>query len=122
MIECNVGIISASMPALKPLITKAIEKTVSSTTGEGSSGMGAARAHRLSTLCKKGGTEDGSRGRITTDIRADGNRGATNMDHGSEEEIIGIPETTAVRVDVEQQWRHSVSRFEGTMVGAEMEG
>ena len=85
------------MPALKPLITKVVEKSMSS--GEGSSGKGASLAHGLSPLRKEGGTQGDSKGRITTDTRADGDRSAANMDNGSGE-IIRISKTT-VRVDAD---------------------
>ena len=89
------------MPALKPLVTKVVEKTMSSITGEGSSGTRASQAHGLSAIRIEGGTQRGSKCRITNDIRANRNRGAANMANGSEEEIIGISRTTDVRVDVE---------------------
>ena len=118
VVEQNVGIISASLPALKPLIAKAVEKTMSSMLGEGSSGMGASQAHRLSALRKDGGTQRSNKGGITTDIRANGNCGAANMNNGSEEGIIGISKTTDVRVEVD-----TVSIRSGAIlpVGAEVQ-
>ena len=101
MVEQNVGIICASLPALKPLIAKVVEKTIHTIVGEGSSGMGVSQAHRLSTLRKDGATQRSNKGGIMTDIRANGNRGAANMDNGSEEGIIGISKTTDVRVEVD---------------------
>ena len=98
MVENNVGIICASLPALKPLIMKVIEKTMTSMTGEGSREMGTSQAHRLSVLHKKGGTQRSNKGGIATDIRTNVNRGGANMDNGSEEGIIGISKTTDVRV------------------------
>ena len=70
---------------------------MSSMTGEGS-GVGASQAHRLSVLRKEGGTQRSNKGGITTNISTNGNRGAANMNNGSEEGIIGISKTTDVRV------------------------
>lgn len=85
------------MPALKPLIAKIVEKTMSSITG----GESNSQPHTLSALRREGGALGGFKGGITTDIRANGKRGATTLDSESEERIFGISKSTHVRVDVE---------------------
>ncbi|KAF8538675.1 hypothetical protein BDD12DRAFT_926709 [Trichophaea hybrida] len=101
-IENDVAIISASMPALKPLFSKILEKTVYSY----SSRTDGSQGHTLSAL----GHNSKVAG-ITNDIRASRDRNSkrgTKLDNESEEGIIGISKSTDVRVDVETVSNSSV--------------
>ncbi|KAF8249102.1 hypothetical protein K440DRAFT_599241 [Wilcoxina mikolae CBS 423.85] len=101
-IENDVAIISASMPALKPLFSKILEKTVYSY----SSRTGGSQGHSLSALGQNSKVVG-----ITNDIRAGRDRNSkrgTKLDNESEEGIIGISKSTDVRVDVETVSNSSV--------------
>jgi len=82
------------MPALKPLFSKILEKTVLSY----GSRTGDSQGHSLSALGPN------TKGGITNDISAGRqlhSKGGTKLDNESEEQIIGISKFTDVRVDVE---------------------
>ncbi|KAI5814914.1 hypothetical protein BZA77DRAFT_388716 [Pyronema omphalodes] len=97
-IENNVAILSASMPALKPLVTRILQSTIYSKS-QGSKDL--ISGHKLSQLRRDGSAGMSSRsGGITTNIHV-GHKIHRSLDNESEERIFGISKSTEMRVDVE---------------------
>jgi len=113
MVEIDVGILTASMPALKPLFKRVLDKTLHSSNrsqGQGPSSHLHSHGHQLSSLHKSGAVRSDVLNGVSTEIRA----GSTHANHHgngghkmrladseSEEGIFGISKHTDVRVDVE---------------------
>jgi hypothetical protein len=119
VIEVGVGITSASMPALKPLFKKALEKTLSYSGSRSQSRNPGSNGVPLSSLNKSqngGGTGIKNEIRSTSTFRP---RGSTLKGGESEEEIIGINKTTDVRVDVETVSTSSGEIASGSPMGFE---
>ena len=107
MIEIDIGILSASMPALKPLFKKIINSTLYSSAGSRTRGLSQSCGHQLSSVNKSGALRSDTQHSISNDIRGGSahtrhyGQKMRQPDTESEEEIFGISKMADVRVDVE---------------------
>jgi hypothetical protein len=120
VIEVGVGIVSASMPALKPLFKRALEKTLSYSGSRSQSRNPGSNGVPLSSLHR---SQNGGGTGIKNEIRSTTNncrpRGGAIKGTESEEEIMGISKTTDVRVDVETVSTSSADIAPGSPMGFE---
>jgi len=123
MIEIDIGILSASIPALKPLFKKVIDRTLYFSTGSRTDGLSQPCGHQLSSVNKPRALRSDAQRGISNDIRGGSahtrhyGQKMRQPDTESEEEIFGISKRTDVRVDVETISTSGVEREMGVPKG-----
>ncbi|KAA8911652.1 hypothetical protein FN846DRAFT_935154 [Sphaerosporella brunnea] len=118
IIELDVGIMSASMPALKPLFKKVIDQTLSYSGSNSRSRATDSHGLPLSNLSKS--HKNGASG-IRNEICASSYKSRTDtlQDSESEKGIMGINRRTDVRVDIETV--STLSGEAGSPMGVDLE-